>query len=288
MPIFSRTIILFFPWLLAASALEADTKATVYPGALVQKAETGKPADLAGMKAGDVVLSWERLASPPANPEPSRGDIRTIWDWHYILYEEASRGPVRLSVRRGGETLAFEFAAEGWGLDVIPVLEDASLARYLDGRNLINDGKLEEGLACWDALLRAPGLDRASETWLLHRKGLALNRAKKWEEAGEVYGRALDLVSDPDLPMARFLLYASLASAQERLKEFDKARETYNRQRELSSRQWGDSLNLAWSLVNLGSLAFKRGDLDTAGTMFTRALDIRTKVSPGSLMWREA
>ena len=40
--------------------------------------ETGDPPDV---RAGDILVGWQRDASPPANPEVASGELRIPFHW---------------------------------------------------------------------------------------------------------------------------------------------------------------------------------------------------------------
>ncbi|HEX6899893.1 MAG TPA: PDZ domain-containing protein [Thermoanaerobaculia bacterium] len=49
----------------AASAAEEPL---VLPGVVIEEIPKGSALEKAGLQVGDVILSWERLPNPPANP----------------------------------------------------------------------------------------------------------------------------------------------------------------------------------------------------------------------------
>ncbi|MCP4591679.1 MAG: hypothetical protein GY842_13140, partial [bacterium] len=44
-------------------------------GVVVEEVAEGSALARAGLQAGDLVLGWERLPAPPANPEGKQGEI---------------------------------------------------------------------------------------------------------------------------------------------------------------------------------------------------------------------
>src|SRR4051794_20490327 len=51
------------------TAVPAPAEPAVLPGVVIEKIPKGSALEKAGLQVGDVILSWERLPNPPANPE---------------------------------------------------------------------------------------------------------------------------------------------------------------------------------------------------------------------------
>jgi CHAT domain-containing protein/tetratricopeptide (TPR) repeat protein len=84
-------------------ATAEDAEPLVLPGVVIEEIPKGSALEKAGLQVGDVILSWERLPNPPANPEGARGEIRSPFDWMWVEIEQAPRGVVVLrGERRGG------------------------------------------------------------------------------------------------------------------------------------------------------------------------------------------
>lgn len=82
--------------------LPSEQEIAVLPGVMIEGIPKGSALEKAGLKPGDIVLSWERPPNPPANPQGARGVIETPWDWMWLEIEQAPRGDVVLSVLRSG------------------------------------------------------------------------------------------------------------------------------------------------------------------------------------------
>ena len=79
-------------------------------GIVVEAVTRDSAAEKAGMQPGDVILSWMRAGSPPANPQPAQGTIGSPFALADVESEQAPRGPVTLQGRRGGESMAWTLA----------------------------------------------------------------------------------------------------------------------------------------------------------------------------------
>ena len=96
---------------LALSLLALASPAEPWGGVVVEEVQPGYAAHRAGLVAGDVLVSWERAPTPPANPEPARGELHSPFDLVWVEREESSRGQVSLRGTRGGAALSLPMPA---------------------------------------------------------------------------------------------------------------------------------------------------------------------------------
>jgi CHAT domain-containing protein len=175
---------------LLPSSLGADA-----PGGLVvEAAADGFAAWRAGLSAGDVLVRWERRPSPPANPDPASGPLRSPLDLDALEIEQASRGQVVLVGTRDGVPIEVVMPPGEWQLEARPSLDPDTLAAYAEGRRLVADGAIDDGLTRWvetaDAL-RAAG-DRVAAAWLLHRTATQAVTHRRFETAEAAFEAALE------------------------------------------------------------------------------------------------
>ena len=104
--------------------LPAEVQATPEPqpgeaGVVVEEVGEGSALEKADLLLGDILLSWERLPSPPANVGPPRapqgddtqaaqGELVSPFDWQWLVIEQAPQGRVKLLGQRQGEATVFE------------------------------------------------------------------------------------------------------------------------------------------------------------------------------------
>jgi CHAT domain-containing protein/tetratricopeptide (TPR) repeat protein len=84
-------------------------------GVVIDEVPKGSALEKAGLRVGDVILNWERLPNPPANPEAASGKIETPLDWMWLEIEQAPRGVVRLTGEREGKGVLVEVPMGTWG-----------------------------------------------------------------------------------------------------------------------------------------------------------------------------
>ena len=247
--------------------------------------EVGKHSALekAGLRPGDVLYSWKRLPAPPANPEPAEGIFESVFDWMELEIEQAPRGVVRLVGERDGEEVILEVRPGEWEATLRPRMSAEMLADYLKGEKLIDEERIEAGLARWHKMVQTVYYqteDGNSKSWLSLKIGKTWSTAREWEKTQIVYGSALRSTRNP---FAKALIWRALGTCYKSASDFNMAREAYNSGLETQKGIQGKSLIVANFLNDLGSLDWRQGKLDSAQDYWQRALKIRQELAPGSL-----
>jgi len=267
------------------SASAGDTSAH-RRGVVVEKVSPGSAADAAGIRPGDLVVTWFREASPPANPEPARGELGSPFDLADVELEQAPRGPVTLSGTRGQEALSWTLPPGPWGLEVRPLLVRELLSLYEEGRELVEAGRPGEGVEQWRQTARSAreGSDGLSAAWLLLRTGLALAEAGNVPDADAAFvdaraqatGAGLDRVA-AEIAWRRGEMFRSRRS-------WDQARESYEQALTFARGHRPSDLGSARGLVGLGAVAEGRSETDEAARLLSEALATQERLAPGSLV----
>lgn len=104
--------------------------ATAAVGGVVVVLEVADPsaARMAGIVAGDRLISWKRGAAPPENPTSATGTFRSPFDVALVELEQGPRGPVELEIERDGGTLRVTLPHDDWGIEAAPQLDPAQRA----------------------------------------------------------------------------------------------------------------------------------------------------------------
>ena len=264
-------LLLAGPRELAASCPEAP---------VVVAARQGFAASTAGLRPGDVLCGWERAASPPANPEPARGALTSVFDIEAVEMEEAPRGEITLTGHRQAEPLAVRMPPGEWRLAARPPLDDAPLANYEQALTLADRGEHERALGVWAeaarAVERAGSARRASELW--YGLGVAASALQRREEADSALGRAATLVEGTALA----LVHAAAARSFNERSDWDRAEEGFRRALGVHQAR-SEALGEARMLRELGVVASNRGNLDAAEALWRRSLALRDRHAPESL-----
>jgi CHAT domain-containing protein len=180
---------------LVLSALgAAPSRETAHAGVVVEKPVPGYEAASAGIQTGDVLVSWQRAANPPANPAPASGFFDSPFDVDDIRFEQGPRArTLTLGLTRNGRSISVSIGQYPWRLEVRPPFSKRWLPSYEKGVRLIEQDELTKGLDAWRSL--AGELSAAKEyveaAWLWSRIGMKLSGHKEADAALSAIERAL-------------------------------------------------------------------------------------------------
>ncbi|MEP7010264.1 MAG: CHAT domain-containing protein [Acidobacteriota bacterium] len=104
-----------------------ESEPLVLPGVVIEEIPEDSALKRAGLQPGDVILSWERLPNPPANPEGASGTIESPFDWMWLEVEQAPRGVIRFRGKRGTQDLLDQVPLGRWSASVRPVFAPSAL-----------------------------------------------------------------------------------------------------------------------------------------------------------------
>jgi CHAT domain-containing protein/Tfp pilus assembly protein PilF len=264
---------------LAAAATQAP------PGVVVEDVQDGFAAHAAGLRPGDVLVRWERAATPPANPEPESGILASPFDLEAVEVEQSERGEVTVSGRRDSAPIVVRMPAGKWRVKARPQLDETRLAAYLEARRLVAGpepgkgwAKARETAAAW----RGAG-DDLRATWLLYGLGLAAVENRRWdtaEAALEDAGREAESAHDAAV---KALVHRARGRAFEKRDDWARASDAYRAAIEASRSASSPSLSEAQILGDLGRVARTTGDHEAALDHLRRALAIQEVLAPGGL-----
>ena len=273
--------------------IQATAPAAAVSGIVLDEVAPGSEIEKAGLQAGDVLHSWERLSSPPANPEPARGVLETPFDWMWLEVEQAHRGTVILHGERTGKERAWHVALGEWNVHfnserrgrsrARPVLAPQEVALYEQGQARILQGKLTEGIASWRRLARQIPSQRSDPVrcWLLLRIGEVWGEDGRWPEAHEAFQEAAGW-SQAD--RTRVFLWEVLGKSLEYQGRFPEAEESYRSGLAIRQATEPGSLGVGRGLHQIASQENNLGNFDIAKEGFDRALALRSRWAPGSFL----
>ncbi len=255
-------------------------------GLVVEKVGEPSAAHRAGLRAGDVVRSWERAAAPPANPEPATGELTTPFDLAEVELEQASRGPVRVSGSREGEALSVVLPPGPWRIEAAPLFREPFRAAYEAGRRQLTSGDATGALAAWQEL--AGHLEekdrRANAIWLRVRIAAGARERADHEAARRALEDSLRSAEAHGWTMARARLHEALGDAARDRGDVEGALREYRAALSLRTELRSESLAAAALRHRLGRLLFSKGDSEQGVAELRRALALREKLAPGSLV----
>ncbi|HYG64486.1 MAG TPA: CHAT domain-containing protein [Thermoanaerobaculia bacterium] len=264
----------------ALGASRESLRETTGAGLLVEEVGDGSSMAEAGIRAGDILLSWER---PAAHGEPpARGPLRSFFDLQLMGLEQSSRAKVRVTGARLGRTLTWTLAEGEWRITVRPLMPPLLESGYAAGRRRLAAGEAGRAFAQWNQTAEAAAAagQPVLAAWLWRQVASEALERQLWDEAERVLARGLALPL-PAAVRARLLTFQAQA--------FDRQGELLQAEAALRAALAAQAgtppgLALAADLDDLGWALIRRGDLDGAGAAFRRALALRLRLAPGSLL----
>lgn len=257
--------------------------ATSGTGVVIDEVGQGSALEAAGLLPGDLLLGWERSPDPPVHLEGGQGEIRTVFDWLWIKAEQAPRGTVRLHGEREGVAIFFEVPkGRPWDARVRPRMEADLLQWYAEGRQRIDAGDLKGGIDLWNQRLHrmesqtAPGL----KCWILLQIGEAWSKGGQGGEARSALQTALTEARDPQ---TRFVFWEKLGESYRLANDMAQAEDSIRSALKVAETAWGESLEVAQAITDLGNILRLQDRLDAAAELQNRALEIRQRWAPDSL-----
>ena len=261
----------------AAASPDVATQPAAHSASGIVLEDAGKGAALerAGLHPGDLLFAWES--------EAGKGEIRTVFDWSWVRTEQAPRGTVRLRGTRDGVPILFEVPkGSEWDARVRPELTASRLQTYIEGRQRIESGDLEGGIALWDQLLQsvdpqtAPGL----RSWLLLQSSEAWSKGGQVDKARSALQSALDEARDAQ---TRIAILEALGESYRSANEMTRAEESFRSAMEIGETAWSGSLQVAGTMTRLANVLRRQNRLDEAEQLHGRALEIRQRWAPEGL-----
>ena len=148
-------------------------------GIVVEAVDPGSSGADAGVKPGDVLVSWSRSATPSDTPT-ARGSLRSPFDLNETEVEQAPRGAVTLAGIRDRHPLAVVMAPGPWGIASRPQMPPSLLATYEAGLRSLDAKAIEAAADLWRQAATAAIQSGAPETatWLHLRIAKALRPPK--------------------------------------------------------------------------------------------------------------
>jgi len=296
-----------------AGASQTGATATKEPlvlsGVVIEEIPKGSALEKAGLQVGDVILSWERLPNPPANPEAASERIDTPFDWMWLEIEQAPRGVVRLTGERGRKRMLFEVPVGAWNGKVSLNLSGSTNASIFNGcddsasQEHVSQAELKSRvvLCTWNRLKTASELFDAGhrpEAESLLATPLSPALSPSLIALSHLYeGQLYKLHGDVDLAQQAFTIGLQHANQDELLAclfhfylgyvELNRsnlllAQDHYSRAIQQLEKLAPRSLELARNLRDLGVAQEGLGRYNEALELLNRSLDLATSISQAS------
>lgn len=249
-------------------------------GVVVEEVGKGSALAKGGIEPGDVLLSWRRLPSPPANPEEAQGDFESVFDWMWVVVEQAPRGTVELIGRHDQKMRIYTIRSGLWEATVRPSMPIGLLDDYQFGLERLHAGETSQAASHWQELATTAEA-WSLRAWLGLRLGMIWAEHRDWEKSLAAYLSALE---EAQGAIPRAVLWREIGRVYRKQSQFQLALQAYGSARKIQESTWGkESLALAQSQNALGAIAYIQGDWAQATELYGRAVAIKQKLAPDSL-----
>lgn len=255
-------------------------------GVVIKQIEGGGAAQLAGLKAGDRLLTWNR-GEEPENPGAG-GKFHSPLDLKVIEIREAPLGPITLTGEgtRGAFSLALPPGT--WGISSRPVLDAGTLDVYQEAEKQADDGDPTGAAERLGALASSDRQAAGKNAWLLHQAALWQGKAGNWEESDALFDQAVTRL-EPDGQYEQIAcLRLSQGDIMRGRNRFDAATSAYEKALAVWQKISPSGLGVATCRFQLGQVDRSRADLESAEKHYRESLRLRQELAPRSLATAEA
>jgi CHAT domain-containing protein len=244
-------------------------------GIVVEDVKHNSEGEKAGLRAGDVVLAWDRGNLRKAIDSP--------FDLLWIEMNQRPLGPIHLEGLRGGKNQVWTLGPDEWGIQARPQWAERAPAVDPERGELDDSRKIIEAAERWQQA--ADEHDGSASPffsgWLRFRAGELLADAGQWNEADHAYEQCIEKTNEAVISA---LALRARAKAFQKRSDWENANKYYQlaitESRKLGSE---GELVVASALEELGTIAWKRRDPAKSNEYYGQALEIRAKLAPESL-----
>ncbi|HKV09769.1 MAG TPA: CHAT domain-containing protein [Thermoanaerobaculia bacterium] len=273
-------------WFLGSLSAEAAEGAETASGIVVENVEAGSVLQKAGLRAGDIIFSWERQSSSSTASDRASGELKSVFDWFWLEIEHAPRGAVQLSVNRAGVTERVSIPPGSWQAKVRPLLPEKWSHLFSQAQASINSGQIETGAHVLHQLASEAAATRENELaiWGLIEAASAWTNAGDAAEAENCYKSATSQATLSDNPRAELKSWAELGNYLKLKGELDRALDAYASAESAAKRLPDDhALTVARFQAEQSALAWQRSDLLEASRLSDLAVSAYTNLAPDSV-----
>jgi CHAT domain-containing protein/Tfp pilus assembly protein PilF len=245
-------------------------------GLVVEQVSKNTQAQRAGVRPGDILLSWKRA--------DEHGELESPFDLAHIFLEQASRGPVIVSAVRGGQRREWLFRSDAWGVSVRPNFSEPLLSIYRQSEALFAAGNLAEatdGLRAVAANAREGG-PLWLGPWFFSHAGRILLGARQWELSDIFFQEAIAQAPNAG-PVLKAELFRQRAAGLAIHQDLVGATKYYQDVLLESQKLGRKTMVEANTLLSLAVIELKRGDFESAEVHLRHAVAIGEVLAPTSI-----
>lgn len=252
----------------------------VLPGVVIEDIPKDSALEKGGLRVGDVILSWERLPNPPANPVAASGKIESPFDWMWLEIEQAPRGVVRLMAERKGTPFSCEIFPGPWGAEATPNFTPLPASWFHRGRLLEAGGELSSAITEWSSLafwLSQREHAREEEAWLNSKLAQILAAQGSRAEAKSRYLHAIEKAPDP---LARSLILDIAARFFFENGELPESENYFREALALRKTKSLGELGIARNMSKIGTVLYHRGRKSEVDSYLHTAYEVYNRLAP--------
>jgi CHAT domain-containing protein/tetratricopeptide (TPR) repeat protein len=249
----------------------AVTTKEPFRGLIVSSVKRNLEADSAGIRSGDILLSWQSHSA--------RGQLESAFDLSIIEVEQAPKGRIHILGLRNGTKKTWVLGQDRWGIATRPAMQGPVLQLYNNAELLARSGKASEAATAWtEAAVQAGPL----APWISFHAAETFAGLRKWELADGFYQKAIQQASGARPAVISELLNAWSTSLQQR-GQFRAAVIHYQESLE-EARKESSTLRIADIFNRLGNATTNLGDLLKGEKYYLESLSLRRREAPGSIV----
>jgi len=252
---------------------------------IVHKVTPDSLAETAGIKPGDRLVSWKRLAKPPAQPKKAKGKLNSIFDWYYLELEQNPRGIVLLKGLQGDQRKTYELPSNTWGLEVRPNLPQDMLSHFEQALSTLEQKQFQKGISVIEKLVEKSLQQKNDELacWLLIFIGDELKKGKKATDALHKYREAQKFLASEKLFFAEAELWERIGDTYQLLRKLTAARAAFEQALTIREKMGQPLVRSATTFKKIGTVMWMLGKLDIVEESFRKALKLTQQLAPVSM-----
>ncbi len=246
-------------------------------GIVVEEVKKNGAGERAGIKEGDLLISWESIT------KEGKGEFKSIFDFYYFKVEEFPRGEFTIKGIRNRKKISFKLSGAKIGIKVCPNFYD--LDKYKKAIDLIKNKDLGKGMMILKeiAISYEKKGDMEKCCWIYLKLSEILKEYNNYKERIKFIEEALSRAEKINNSVAKIEILIEMGEVYEELNYFKEAKESYEKAGEIVKKKFGEKLFLVLIFNNLGIVDWKLGNLSSAEEYLKRSLKIAENIPIESL-----
>jgi len=251
----------------------ASSRAESPQGVVIVSTATYSEARNAGVKPGDVLLSWSRGTS--------EGAIQSPFDLMRLEIEQAPFRTVTIYGLSGSQKRTWILGQGDWAIKARPNFTDAGLQLFRRGRILAQNGKIQGAYRLWQSIANRVPQQTWIVAWCVVDAAESMTQRKRWIATDMLYREALAQTKKD--PTAEIFLTLDWVRSFEERQQWDTVTRLLQKILFETGSVDAQGLFTASALSDLARVDYWRRDIKGAEQLYLRALVIDKKLVPESL-----